>query len=45
VPSLRVSCGVATLPHDAVDAEALIRQADAAKRAREEPAQRPPSTR
>src|SRR3954454_14725966 len=43
--TLRVSCGVATLPHDAADGEALIRQADAAlyaeKRARQEPAQRP----
>jgi diguanylate cyclase (GGDEF)-like protein len=42
---LRVSCGVATLPADAADAEALIRQADLAlyaeKRARQEPARRP----
>jgi diguanylate cyclase (GGDEF)-like protein len=42
---LRVSCGAATLPHDAADGEALIRQADSAlyaeKRARQEPAQRP----
>jgi diguanylate cyclase (GGDEF)-like protein len=42
---LRVSCGVATLPSDAADAEALIRQADnalyAEKRARQEPARRP----
>jgi diguanylate cyclase (GGDEF)-like protein len=42
---LRVSCGVATLPFDAADAETLIRQADLAlyaeKRARQEPARRP----
>jgi diguanylate cyclase (GGDEF)-like protein len=42
---LRVSCGVATLPFDAGDAETLIRQADLAlyaeKRARQEPARRP----
>jgi diguanylate cyclase (GGDEF)-like protein len=42
---LRVSCGVATLPFDAADAETLIRQADnalyAEKRARQEPARRP----
>jgi diguanylate cyclase (GGDEF)-like protein len=42
---LRVSCGVATLPFDAADAQALIRQADVAlyaeKRARQEPARRP----
>jgi diguanylate cyclase (GGDEF)-like protein len=42
---LRVSCGVATLPSDAADGEALIRQADLAlyaeKRARQEPARRP----
>jgi diguanylate cyclase (GGDEF)-like protein len=42
---LRVSCGVATLPVDATDAETLIRQADLAlyaeKRARQEPARRP----
>jgi diguanylate cyclase (GGDEF)-like protein len=42
---LRVSCGVATLPADAADAETLIRQADLAlyaeKRARQEPARRP----
>jgi diguanylate cyclase len=42
---LRVSCGVATLPSDAADAEMLIRQADLAlyaeKRARQEPARRP----
>jgi diguanylate cyclase (GGDEF)-like protein len=42
---LRVSCGVATLPLDAIDAETLIRQADnalyAEKRARQEPARRP----
>jgi diguanylate cyclase (GGDEF)-like protein len=45
VPGLRVSCGVATLPDDAADGEALIRQADSAlyaeKRARQEPARRP----
>ncbi len=42
---LRVSCGVATLPFEAGDAETLIRQADLAlyaeKRARQEPARRP----
>jgi diguanylate cyclase (GGDEF)-like protein len=42
---LRVSCGVATLPFEATDAETLIRQADLAlyaeKRARQEPARRP----
>jgi diguanylate cyclase (GGDEF)-like protein len=42
---LRVSCGVATLPLGAADAETLIRQADnalyAEKRARQEPARRP----